>query len=320
MQKPGKNILVIAENAIGDCIMMLPALRALSRNSTEGFRLLVSPNKRESVFFEFEKQIELWTDYTSEGDYIFPSDENIRRASGGCDSLVNLCTWWNDFDSFMIDGITAYSVAETKFESYPSSLRTHDLLHAFENYFKVVNQIFETESIENYVAPVMLPSEAIGFAKSIKERLGTKIKLLGIHSYSRPDKTMTSCAFPTEINKFLVKNPDWVIVNLDPIKGTILDAVSREKVLRLYGRPLSYYLAMVNVCDAFIGVDSCFLHAADLARIPSVGLFSPTSPKIWGLKFSKGLNLCADSMSLFEGADINLALGSLMHEVNAQYC
>jgi ADP-heptose:LPS heptosyltransferase len=34
--------------------------------------------------------------------------------------------------------------------------------------------------------------------------------------------------------------------------------------------------------DFFIGVDSCMLHVADIARVPGVGLFGPTNVKEFG--------------------------------------
>jgi ADP-heptose:LPS heptosyltransferase len=43
----------------------------------------------------------------------------------------------------------------------------------------------------------------------------------------------------------------------------------------------------VRSADAFLGVDSCMLHAADLFRVPSVGLFGPTRPSEFGLRFAR---------------------------------
>jgi ADP-heptose:LPS heptosyltransferase len=42
----------------------------------------------------------------------------------------------------------------------------------------------------------------------------------------------------------------------------------------------------VATCDAFVGIDSYFLHVADFARRPSVGIFVATSPAQWGFRFS----------------------------------
>jgi ADP-heptose:LPS heptosyltransferase len=40
----------------------------------------------------------------------------------------------------------------------------------------------------------------------------------------------------------------------------------------------------MRFADLFLGVDSLFLHAADLFRVPSVGLFGPTACEEWGFR------------------------------------
>ncbi|WP_025736064.1 glycosyltransferase family 9 protein [Mycobacterium genavense] len=44
-------------------------------------------------------------------------------------------------------------------------------------------------------------------------------------------------------------------------------------------------MSMVANADLFLGIDSCMLHAADLARVPGVGLFGPTRSATWGFRF-----------------------------------
>jgi ADP-heptose:LPS heptosyltransferase len=51
--------------------------------------------------------------------------------------------------------------------------------------------------------------------------------------------------------------------------------------------PLPLLFCLVAECDLFIGVDSCFLHVADLFGVPGVGLFGPTSPQCWGFRFAE---------------------------------
>jgi ADP-heptose:LPS heptosyltransferase len=57
-----------------------------------------------------------------------------------------------------------------------------------------------------------------------------------------------------------------------------------------YPLDLSTTMAFLEMADLFIGVDSCMLHAADLCRIPGVGLFGPTSHATYGFRFSKHIH------------------------------
>jgi ADP-heptose:LPS heptosyltransferase len=43
---------------------------------------------------------------------------------------------------------------------------------------------------------------------------------------------------------------------------------------------------LVGTADLFVGIDSSMLHAADLARVPGVGLFGPTRAAEWGFRFA----------------------------------
>jgi ADP-heptose:LPS heptosyltransferase len=49
--------------------------------------------------------------------------------------------------------------------------------------------------------------------------------------------------------------------------------------------PLDACFAVLSESDLFLGIDSCHLHAADLFRIPAVGLFGPTTARRWGVRF-----------------------------------
>jgi ADP-heptose:LPS heptosyltransferase len=43
----------------------------------------------------------------------------------------------------------------------------------------------------------------------------------------------------------------------------------------------------VQESDLFLGADSSMLHAADLFRVPGVGLFGPTDPRRYGFRFAR---------------------------------
>jgi ADP-heptose:LPS heptosyltransferase len=73
---------------------------------------------------------------------------------------------------------------------------------------------------------------------------------------------------------------------------------------------LELAMRLVGYSDLFLGIDSCFLHAADLYRIAGVALFGPTRPSLWGFRFSP----CARDLSApaADGAMASLTPASVL--------
>ncbi len=64
-----------------------------------------------------------------------------------------------------------------------------------------------------------------------------------------------------------------------------------------------------------MGIDSCMLHAADLARVPGVGLYSPTQPAIWGFRFAPHRHVYGGTMADISVDDVFSAMESLVGEL-----
>src|SRR5262249_37867678 len=75
--------------------------------------------------------------------------------------------------------------------------------------------------------------------------------------------------------------------------------------------PLGHALALTATADLFVGVDSCFLHAADLARVPSVGLFFATEPHEFGTQWSHHRHLEVANPATLNAKVVTSALEAL---------
>jgi len=65
--------------------------------------------------------------------------------------------------------------------------------------------------------------------------------------------------------------------------------------------------------DLFVGVDSCMLHVADMARIPGVGLFGPTNAKEFGFYIGPHIMIQAEgSMEKIGAGQVTEALNRLV--------
>jgi hypothetical protein len=89
----------------------------------------------------------------------------------------------------------------------------------------------------------------------------------------------------------------------------------RDRVIPYRGLPLDPTMNLIASADLFLGIVSCVLHAADLARVPGVGLFGPTRAAIRGFRFAPHRHLDQRMM-----ADITTeAVLIAMEDVAAQH-
>ncbi len=111
--------------------------------------------------------------------------------------------------------------------------------------------------------------------------------MLAVHTETAPSKQWPLESFKRVLNAFLTRHPEWLVLVLD-LADRGLESIPRGKqVLAASGIAIPPAMALVGICDAFLGVDSCMLHAADFFRLPSVGLFGPTSEQRWGFRVTK---------------------------------
>jgi ADP-heptose:LPS heptosyltransferase len=89
----------------------------------------------------------------------------------------------------------------------------------------------------------------------------------------------------TVLEWFLERHSDTVVLDVG-LCDLGLDRLScGDRVIPCAGLPLSVAIGLLQWGNLFIGVDSCFLHAADLFRVPGVGLFGPTNSREFGFRF-----------------------------------
>jgi hypothetical protein len=96
------------------------------------------------------------------------------------------------------------------------------------------------------------------------------------------------------VERFLGERPEYKVLvsSLAPF-----DLGSHDGRVIPVDTHLELTLAMMRHVDLFLGVDSCFLHAADLFRVPGVALFGPTAPSEWGFRLSPSFrHVSAESM------------------------
>lgn len=161
-----------------------------------------------------------------------------------------------------------------------------DDTHLFEQYFAMARRFDPALRFEDHAAPpVLSPVAEAAAARSVREMRGAAERLLFVH----PETAIPEKAWPLDrvawvIARFVEAHPEYAVVvqsleplSLDPHGGRVRQSSCDH---------LERTIAMVRHADLFLGVDSCFLHAADLYRVPGVGLFGPSKVAKAGFRLS----------------------------------
>jgi ADP-heptose:LPS heptosyltransferase len=117
------------------------------------------------------------------------------------------------------------------------------------------------------------------------------------------------------VDEFLDKHTDFIALLVGRPERTVDTAQWRNagRVIPCFGLSLSSSCCLVAESDFFIGIDSCMLHVADMARVPGVGLFGPTNAKEFGFYIGPHIMIQADgSMEKIEVGMVVEALNQLV--------
>ncbi len=137
-----------------------------------------------------------------------------------------------------------------------------------------------------------LPEEAWTWARCQKSGLtGGSKRLLVMHFETGGAK----CLVPEEVTALVshlhTALNDWSLVLVSEAVPAYRDKLLECGAHTIAGNTLERVFALVRSADAFLGCDSCMLHAADLGGVPSIGMFRSTNPAQWGLRFASGMNI-----------------------------
>jgi ADP-heptose:LPS heptosyltransferase len=166
--------------------------------------------------------------------------------------------------------------------------------HSSELAFDVARWVDPLAKLEDFASPPRLPESASSFAGALRRQL-REVRLMAVHADSQPEKCWPWGLFRVFLEAFLEAHPDYVAILIGQRTAATSAPVAAERVLCLRDLPLAETLAVVGICDLFVGIDSCFLHAADLFRVPGIGLFGPTEPAEFGFRFARHRHVRAGS-------------------------
>lgn len=294
--------VVFFANGIGDHIIALPVLRALSNIFSgrlsliairEAYTEIFSDIVFESVWFieNFGSPVHLMQKIG-----LVPFNyEALAEQASGCDLFISLCQWTSPDLERLVEKLSPpFSVGFFSTFNYQLS----DLsVNSFDTIFGVVHLVNPKIKIEDFSNPPAIERRYLKLVHELKFSIVTN-KLLIVHTDTKRRKMWSSDNFLHTLDKFLSVRTDYIVIIVGVFNDLPLESAShKQRIFDVCGIPLGLSFALLSIADLFLGVDSCMLHAADLFRVPGVGIFGPTDPKEWGFRFAPHRHITSDSIT-----------------------
>ncbi|BBY23797.1 glycosyltransferase family 9 protein [Mycobacterium stomatepiae] len=290
-----RNPAVYFSTLIGDSILTLPTMRALAEMFTVPITLICPKNAFDLCFHAISPRL---IDITG----VAPGGPPIGREAsrtldyddlvsdiGAVDVFINAIPW--DIPSNIFIRPLWRRLSPTTSIGFPTDdgydiIIPRDLPHSADLTFKLARLFDPTLRLESYSQPVPLTASVRDEARSIRAAVPAGIKVLVVHADAGwTEKRWPATRFIDVLDRFLSRHRDFVAWVVGMGDEELNVGRERDRVFPYLGLPLDLAMGMVANADLFLGVDSAMLHAADLARVPGIGLFGPTRPELWGFRF-----------------------------------
>jgi ADP-heptose:LPS heptosyltransferase len=278
-----ERILVIRAGAIGDLIMTLPVLRALRRRFPGAYievtghphSLALIAGQREIDAVSSINRREVARLYVPNG----PIPDALKRTFGAFDLIV---AYVADTEGTLIGNLRRTGAKRViSWPPFPSRC-THEVDHLLDALRTL--GIASSENVPELVPTPLDRAFAAHFWST--HNLRPHIPVLALH----PGSGSSSKCWPPE--RF-ARIADWAIESLSAavllIAGPADEEARHQTLSRMKGTPvlatdwtLPRLAALLGRCTAFLGNDSGITHLAAAVGTPTVALFGPTDPRIWG--------------------------------------
>ncbi|MEL7488149.1 MAG: glycosyltransferase family 9 protein, partial [Pseudomonadota bacterium] len=234
------------------------------------------------IFEEFDDRLHKIAVYKSASGYDFDAGR-VADLANDTDAFFSMTTW----HSPSIDQVLVHLSPKTS---------SHGFFSQYDQHFNDHN----TSNLVKYARLVETGFEASGadYAYAHKSRLWSTIPPGILDTIDASERTVVIHPFTVSGRNH---SPEFWI---DVIGGLLEEhiavrffVIGDERNLEIKAAldnerlifvppifPVATYL--ISRCDVFVGIDSCFMHYADLLRRPAIGVFRSASIALWGLGLS----------------------------------
>lgn len=282
-------IIVRSPNWIGDCVMCLPAIRALKSLGHDHEITIVTKPYLRDVFINIPEIAKIWTlpDIPGVGG-LWQSARSLRNEGGDAGILFT-----NSFHSALlfklarIPNITGYNKDLRGFLLHKSLPFPNNDDHHIYFYLDLVEAFTGEKSKELYPNSITIIDPERQETENRLKALGVDIErpMLGISPSAAygTAKQWEPASFSELIDRLMTQMPDLQILLLgsqfERRKISIIADGAGGSAFNVAGQlSLRETFVAISMCDCFVGNDSGLLHIASAVDVPYVGIFGPTIP------------------------------------------
>ncbi|HEV7398231.1 MAG TPA: glycosyltransferase family 9 protein [Pyrinomonadaceae bacterium] len=277
---PKGNLLILLFNGYGDCFLALPALREIRRRFTSNkIYMACFPDQANSLFQDLDfhfvaatgsnGQIRTEADLAELDFQQIVSFNAYFPCSVECELMERYekLPRWGFCDMFGTPVDTVVGLSNS---------------HMRDQYFQVLGWEPQYSEMDRRV---FLPAKTVdAFEDVLKEwssTLGERV--YSLHLDSLPEKMWPVAKWLELVDYIWSRWGAWPIL-LGEEDDQALPVVQRFSYARRLPSQagIALHFAAVKLTSAFIGIDSIFAHVSDSYEKPSVILFGPSDPVVWG--------------------------------------
>ncbi|NMO14647.1 glycosyltransferase family 9 protein [Pyxidicoccus fallax] len=299
-------------NAVGDRLIVLPALRALCSLYPHRVTLVGTLGDQSLLYSDLPLKAFHPCPWKVENRVPRFDYRDVVRGISECDLLVALNGWWSDD---ILELMQCFPEAKTlgHFPEFESHLPLTQWRNAKQQAFELIRRLDRRLRMEDFSQPPLLPEADRALAGQIMAAVPPEARVLALHTEpSGATRRWPVERFQRVLEAFLEQHPEYLVLVVDyhPLEMEL--ERHADRVLLCSGASLGVAMSIVANADLFLGVDSCMLHAADFFRVPAVGLFGPTPPSRWGFRFGPHRYVKVDGpMALIQEGPVLEALQQL---------
>ncbi len=301
-------------NGYGDNFLNLPALRALSRLFEGRLTLVCRQGPDLFCFDDLTVNRKITLDARFNGnDYQFDAVAAAAEI-GQCDLFLSLVPWTSQSLSNLLEALGGI-VSIGFFKNYTRSVRLDYDKPSADLAFDIVRSLRPDYQLQDFLEPLRYPTKRRQDVHEIFSLLEPGTRTLSVHTDTLAHKIWDENRWVELLDEFLDKHTNFVVLLVGRPERPVDTERWRNagRVIPCYGLSLPSSCCLVAESDFFIGIDSCMLHVADMARVPGVGLFGPTNAKEFGFYIGPHIMVQADgSMVKIEVDMVTEALNQLV--------
>ena len=304
---------------IGDAVLTLPTVRALGEIFTAPITLVCPKVAYDLCFKQVSHRHVDTTGLPLTGPHPLPGSsrrapdyDTLVRDIGPVDVFIDTLAWSSLSDIVIRPLVQRLAHATTI--GFPTD-HAYDVVvprddrHSADLMFQLARLFDPSLRIETYAQPVPIAQAVQEKARQMRASVSAGAKVLVVHADTDwAEKRWPTTRFIDLLDRFLSHHGDFVAWVVGMGHEELNVGRAGDRVFPYLGLPLDLAMAMAGAADLFVGIDSCMLHAADLAGVPGVGLFGPTRSDTWGFRFAPHRHVDSSTMA---GISVDEVLGAL---------